>query len=82
MLLTADDLDAIAALIAQRDDELWSRETIAAKVDVSPRTVRAWTALPSFPKAVRLPSSKDIGQPRYYRVEVVAWIRKHKEAAL
>lgn len=79
MMLTPADLEAIASVVSKRDDELWAREDIAQYAKVSERTVRSWSVLPSFPKAVRLPSSRETGHPRYYKSEAVEWIKKHQE---
>lgn len=80
MMLTQADLDAIASVVARSDDELWSREDIAAYAKLAPRSVRTLTMMPSFPKAVRLPSGRETGHPRYYKSEVIDWIKTHREA--
>jgi predicted DNA-binding transcriptional regulator AlpA len=79
MMLTQDDLEAIGSLLQRRDDELWSREDIGQYAKISVRSARTITALPGFPKAVRLPSGRDTGHPRYYKSEVIEWINKCRE---
>jgi predicted DNA-binding transcriptional regulator AlpA len=50
---------------------LWSRREIALAASVSAATVERWSALPSFPKAVRF-SRRMV---RYWSDEVRQWIK-------
>lgn len=60
--------------------DLWDIATIAAYLKREPGTVREQMAcLPSFPKAIRLPTSKGRAQPLYNAKEVIAWAQSYRE---
>ena len=54
--------------------------TIAYYLKREPGTVRERMAcLPSFPKAIRLPTSKGHAQPLYNAKDVIAWAESYRE---
>jgi hypothetical protein len=62
------------------DIDLWDMATIGAYLKRSPAMVRERIAcLPSFPKAIRLPTTTGRAQPLYKATEVIAWTLKHQE---
>lgn len=70
-------LDAILALLEQPAvplaDQLWDHSDVARYFKRNPQVVReSITCVPSFPKAIRLPS-KGRAHPLYKAGEVVAW---------
>ncbi len=61
-------------------NDLWDVATIAKYLKRNEASVRERiTPLPSFPKAIRLPSKSGVGRPLYKATEVIAWVEKHKE---
>jgi hypothetical protein len=60
--------------------DLWDTATIAAYLKRDPQVVRErMTCLPSFPKAIRLPTTKGRAQPLYNAKEVIAWVQSFQE---
>ena len=56
---------------------LMSLKSVAEYLDVSVKSLyNRYTKDESFPKAVRLPSSKGKGQLRFYRYDVEEWAAK------
>ncbi|OEZ85610.1 hypothetical protein JAB8_37920 [Janthinobacterium sp. HH106] len=82
-----DLIERLADAVAQRMApsiplavDLWDIATIAAYLKREPGTVREQMAcLPSFPKAIRLPTSKGRAQPLYNAKEVIAWVQSYRE---
>lgn len=82
-----DLIERLAEAVAQRMTpsiplavDLWDIATIAAYLKREPGTVREQIAcLPSFPKAIRLPTSKGRAQPLYNAKEVIAWVQSYRE---
>lgn len=76
--------DAVAHRIAPAvsvpvEDQLWDLGAVAAHLHRSPQIVRDTMAcLPSFPKAIRLPS-KGRAQPLYNAGEVIDWAKRHQD---
>lgn len=61
------------------EDKLWDSEDVAHYLKRNTQVVRERIAsLPSFPKAIRLPSSGR-ARPLYIAGEVIAWAKKQKE---
>lgn len=61
------------------EDQLWDNADIAHYLRRTPKVVReTLTPLPSFPKAIRLPS-KGRARPLYNAAEVVAWAKRFYE---
>lgn len=59
---------------------LWDTADIANYLHRAQAVVRDRIApLPSFPKAIRLPSAKGKASPLYKATEVIAWAEKHQE---
>ncbi|MGZ9027351.1 MAG: hypothetical protein ACXW2U_08775 [Telluria sp.] len=75
--------EAVAALAKPAipiDLDLWDIATIATYLKRDPQVVRERMAcLPSFPKAIRLPTKTGRAQPLYYAKEVIEWVRSYKE---
>ena len=76
-------LDAILALLEQPAvplaDRLWDHGDVARYFRRNPQVVReSITCVPSFPKAIRLPS-KGRAQPLYKAGEVIAWAMSQKK---
>lgn len=67
------------------DIDLWDMTTIAHFLKRDSQVVRERMAcLPSFPKAVRLPTMTGGGragrsQPLYWAKEIIAWAKSHQE---
>ncbi|NYE62225.1 hypothetical protein FHW58_003440 [Duganella sp. 1224] len=60
--------------------DLWDIASIAAYLKRDPQVVRERMAcLPSFPKAIRLPTKTGRAQPLYKAMEVIAWTNSHQE---
>jgi len=60
--------------------DLWDIATIASYLKRDPQVVRERMAcLPSFPKAIRLPTTKGRAQPLYKAAEVIAWTHAFQE---
>lgn len=79
--LTAADLAQLGREIAARitDDSLLDVQDVASLLKVSARYVSEnYAQLPNFPKAIRLANATgNLGQPRYRRGDVIAWINAH-----
>lgn len=59
--------------------DLWDMAMVAAYFKRDPQVVRQTIAcLPSFPKAIRLPT-KTRAHPLYKAREVIDWAQKHQE---
>ncbi|MRV72513.1 hypothetical protein GJ700_12415 [Duganella sp. FT92W] len=59
--------------------DLWDMAMVAAYFKRDPQVVRQTIAcLPSFPKAIRLPT-KTRAHPLYNAKEVIEWAQKHRE---
>jgi predicted DNA-binding transcriptional regulator AlpA len=59
---------------------LWDMSTIAAYLKVTQRHVgERIVCLPSFPKAIRLPSAKGNSHPRWKAAEVIDWVEKYQK---
>lgn len=85
---TAAIIQQFAAAVAQHikpsipvDVDLWNIETVAMYMKRSPKSVRERLAcLPTFPKAIRLPSGGERGgQPLYRASEVMDWVSKFQD---
>lgn len=82
--MTAIELSELVGAIAAQipripiEVDLWSAKEVADYLKVGERQVtERYAALPSFPKAVRLPTPEGKrGHPRWYASEVIAWTRK------
>lgn len=62
-------------------EQLWDMAAVAKYFHRNVQVVReSMACLPSFPKAIRLPS-KGRAHPLYNAGEVVAWAMKHREKA-
>jgi hypothetical protein len=60
-------------------EQLWDNGDVARYLKRNPQVVRESIAcLPSFPRAIRLPS-KGKARPLYNAVEVVEWAKKYRE---
>ncbi|QYF95757.1 hypothetical protein KY495_11715 [Massilia sp. PAMC28688] len=60
--------------------QLWDHGDVSAYFKRHPRTVREQiTCLPSFPKAIRLPSKDRCAQPLYRAGEVVEWANQFRD---
>ncbi|KQV78496.1 hypothetical protein ASD15_22045 [Massilia sp. Root351] len=60
--------------------DLWDIATIAAYLKREPQVVRERMAcLPSFPKAIRLPTKNGRAQPLYNAKDVITWVQSHQE---
>lgn len=60
--------------------DLWDMATIGAYLKRDPGTVRERLAcLPSFPKAIRLPTTKGRAQPLYNAREIIEWAQSYRE---
>lgn len=60
--------------------DLWDMATIGQYLKRDAATVRERMAcLPSFPKAIRLPTSKGRAQPLYNAKEVIAWAESFRD---
>lgn len=76
----------VDALNAQRvpfDMRLWGFEDIAAYLNCSVSQVRQrFAPLPSFPKAIQLPTATGgKAHPRYKADEVIEWVERYRDAA-
>jgi hypothetical protein len=61
------------------EHQLWDNDEVGRYLHRSPKVVRETLAcLPSFPKAIRLPS-KGVARPLYIAADVITWAKKHKE---
>ena len=60
--------------------QLWDHGEVSAYFKRHTRTGREQiTCLPSFPKAIRLPSRDRAAQPLYNAAEVIEWAMRHRE---
>lgn len=60
--------------------DLWDIATIATYLKRDPQVVRERMAcLPSFPKAIRLPTKTGRAQPLYNAQEVIKWVQSYQE---
>ncbi|MDR3480348.1 MAG: hypothetical protein P4L91_06495 [Burkholderiaceae bacterium] len=60
--------------------DLWDIATIAAYLKRDPQVVRERMAcLPSFPKAIRLPTTRGRAQALYNALEVIKWAQSHQD---
>ncbi|WUR14704.1 hypothetical protein E7V67_006235 [[Empedobacter] haloabium] len=83
----ADLIDRLAAALAEHTKpviplsiDLWDIATIAAYLKRDPQTVRERMAcLPSFPKAIRLPTKNGRTHPLYRAVEVIKWTEGYRD---
>jgi hypothetical protein len=65
--------------IVPLSEQLWDLAQVAHYFHRNPQVVReSMTCLPSFPKAIRLPS-KGRAHPLYNAAEVIEWAKKHRE---
>jgi len=68
----------VPELNVPEEDVLWTAEEIATYIHGSPRVVaEKYAPRPDFPAAVR-PGGKT-GHKRWYRTEVIAWVRAQRE---
>lgn len=74
---------AVAALVKPAiplSVDLWDIATIAQYLKREPQVVRERMAcLPSFPKAIRLPTKTGRAQPLYNAQEVIKWAQSYQE---
>ena len=76
----AEAVAALARPATPLDIDMWDIATIAAVLKRDPQVVRERMAcLPSFPKAIRLPTKTGRAQPLYNAQEVINWIQSYKE---
>jgi len=83
----SDLIERLAAAVSERisrpipvDIDLWDMETMAGYFKRSTSVVRErYACLPSFPKAIRLPSAKNGAHPLYKADEVIKWAESFKE---
>ncbi len=68
-----------AALPSAADNVLWTADNICAYLGIGSSKLRSFSCMPNFPKAIRLPSDKGSGHPRYRSEEVVKWAGKYQE---
>jgi hypothetical protein len=62
-------------------DDLWTADMIATYLHLGVGTVRNRVlSHPTFPRAVRIPTTDDGGGRRWPGKEVIAWALKHREA--
>lgn len=86
-MIDADLIDRLAEAVAIHIQppiplsmDFWDIATIAKVIKREPQVVRERMAcLPSFPKAIRLPTKAGRAQPLYSAAEVMAWIRSYQE---
>lgn len=72
-------LDQIGGPVVPLDDQLWDSADVARYLKRSVGFVQdTLTALPSFPRAYRLPS-RGRARPLYNAGEVVQWVKQFKE---
>lgn len=87
MMTDTDFISRLAVEIARKlgapkiplSVDLWDTEHVAAYLKKNPQVVRETiVCLPSFPKAIRLPTpAKGRPQARYKAVEVIAWAESY-----
>jgi hypothetical protein len=84
---TQEEIDQLAAAVAQRlepgsvplCEQLWDLAMVARYLHRNAQTVReSMACLPSFPKAIRLPS-EGRAHPLYNAGEVIAWAKKFRD---
>ena len=64
----------------RKEEVLWDISTIAQYLKRDPQVVRERMAcLPSFPKAIRLPTKTGRAQSLYLAEEVIAWTKQFKD---
>lgn len=80
-------IDRLADAVAQRigpssvplDEQLWDLAMVSQHLHRNPQTVReSMACLPSFPKAIRLPS-EGRAHPLYNAGEVIEWAKKFRD---
>lgn len=74
-------VDILKKHIGPHSEQLWDAEDCAAYLRCTARQVTdRYSAHPSFPEPVRLPTdnANGRGHPRWYAVEVIAWVRQWK----
>ena len=60
--------------------DLWDIALIAQYLKRDPQSVRERIAcLPSFPRAIRVPTKAGRSHPLYRAKEVIAWVQSHQE---
>lgn len=82
-----DLIERLSVALAERmapaipfGEGLWDTSAIAAYLRREVAVVRdRITCVPSFPKAIRLPTTKGRAQALYEAREVIAWARSFKE---
>ncbi|WUR15659.1 hypothetical protein E7V67_011320 [[Empedobacter] haloabium] len=82
-----DLIERLATALAERirptiplSVDLWDIATIAAYLKRDPQSVRERMAcLPSFPKAIRLPTKNGRSHPLYHAAEVIKWVEGYRE---
>lgn len=64
----------------RKEEVLWDISTIAQYLKRDPQVVlECMACLPSFPKAIRLPTKTGKAQPLFLAEEVIAWTKKFKD---
>lgn len=58
---------------------LWTLDDVCMYLRVERTKLRAFQADPGFPRAIRLPSDKGSGHPRYKAGEVMSWAEGFQE---
>jgi hypothetical protein len=58
---------------------LWTTDDVCTYLRVEKTKLRAYLAMPKFPKAIRLPSDKGAGHPRYKAMEVMQWAEGYQD---
>jgi hypothetical protein len=87
--MSADETELLAKLVEAMEKfqkpaiplavDLWDMAMVAAYFKRDPQVVRQNIAcLPSFPKAIRLPT-KAKSHPLYNAKEVIEWAQQHRE---
>lgn len=75
----AEALERLQRPVIPVSVDLWDMAMVAAYFKRDPQVVRQTIAcLPSFPKAIRLPT-KARAHPLYNAKEVIEWAQKHRE---
>lgn len=80
MMQLAAAIEKLARPTIPLSVDLWDMATIAQYLKRDPQVVRERMAcLPSFPKAIRLPTKAGRSQPLYQAADVIAWARSYQE---
>jgi hypothetical protein len=76
----AEAVAALARPAIPLSIELWDMATIALYLKRDAQVVRERMAcLPTFPKAIRIPTKTGRSQPLYNALEVIKWVQSYQE---